>query len=88
MVTERMQEMDMSNVSVTGLGGMIARMPSVQQRVALVTGSSRGLGGAIAQRLASDGLAIAVNGLRDDAQMLAVVDEIHGAGGIAAAFTG
>jgi 3-oxoacyl-[acyl-carrier protein] reductase len=66
---------------------MIVRMPSVQQRVALVTGSSRGLGGAIAQRLASDGLAIAVNGLRDDARMLAVVDEIRGACGIAAAFT-
>ena len=66
---------------------MIARMPSVRQRVALVTGSSRGLGSAIAQRLASDGLAIAVNGLRDDAQTLAVVNEIHGAGGIAAAFT-
>jgi 3-oxoacyl-[acyl-carrier protein] reductase len=68
-------------------GGMIARMPSVQQRVALVTGSSRGLGSAIAQRLASDGLAIAVNGLRYDAQALGVVDEIQGVGGIAAAFS-
>jgi 3-oxoacyl-[acyl-carrier protein] reductase len=65
---------------------MIAQMRSVQQRVALVTGSSRGLGSAIALRLAQDGLAVAVNGLHDDAQALAVVDAIESAGGVAAAF--
>jgi len=46
----------------------------------------RGLGSAIARRLAQDGLAVAVNGLRDDAQALAVVDAIEGVGGVAAAF--
>jgi 3-oxoacyl-[acyl-carrier protein] reductase len=66
---------------------MIVRMPSRLQRVALVTGSSRGLGSAIARRLALDGLAVAVNGVRDDAHTLAVVDAIEGAGGVAAAFT-
>jgi 3-oxoacyl-[acyl-carrier protein] reductase len=66
---------------------MIARMPSLQQRVALVTGSSRGLGSAIATRLAQDGLAVAVNGVSDDAQALAVVDAIRAAGGVASAFT-
>ena len=66
--------------------GMIVRMRSGQQRVALVTGSPRGLGSAIARLLAQDGLAVAVNGLHDDAQALAVVDAIGAAGGVAAAF--
>ncbi len=66
---------------------MIVRMPLGHQRVALVTGSSRGLGSTIARRLAQDGLAVAVNGVRDDAEALAVVDAIEGGGGVAVAFT-
>jgi 3-oxoacyl-[acyl-carrier protein] reductase len=70
------------------LGGeMIVRMASGHQRVALVTGSSRGLGSAIARRLAQDGLAVAVNGVRDDAEARAVVDAIGASGGVAVAFT-
>jgi 3-oxoacyl-[acyl-carrier protein] reductase len=53
------------------------------QRVALVTGSSRGLGRAIALRLARDGHAVAVNGLHDDGQGLAVVNEIRAQEGVA-----
>ena len=42
-------------------------------RVALVSGSSRGLGAVIARRLARDGLVVAVNGLHDDDELAAVV---------------
>ena len=45
-------------------------------RVALVTGSSRGLGAAIAARLAQDGLAVAVNARRGAER--AVADAIGG----------
>ena len=41
-------------------------MELAKRRVALVTGSSRGLGRAIARRLARDGLAVAVNGIDED----------------------
>jgi 3-oxoacyl-[acyl-carrier protein] reductase len=54
------------------------------RRVALVTGSSRGLGSAIAARLARDGLAVAVNGLHEDA--LEVAGAIRQAGGVAEGF--
>jgi 3-oxoacyl-[acyl-carrier protein] reductase len=54
--------------------------------VALVTGSSRGLGSAIARRLALDGFAVAVNALHEDAEAATVVEAIERAGAIAAAF--
>jgi 3-oxoacyl-[acyl-carrier protein] reductase len=66
---------------------MIARVPPAQQRVALVTGSSRGLGSAIARRLGADGLAVAVNGLHGDGLAHEVVSSIRDEGGVAEAFT-
>lgn len=55
-------------------------------RVALVTGASKGLGAAIAVRLAAAGLTVAVNYLRDRMGAEDVVAQISAAGGIAAAF--
>jgi 3-oxoacyl-[acyl-carrier protein] reductase len=65
---------------------MIGRMSMGQQRVALVTGSSRGLGAAIARRLARDGLAVAVNGRDGDAQIQEVARSIGADSGTAGAF--
>ena len=63
-------------------------MPPVTGRVALVSGSSRGLGRAIAERLAADGLAVAVNGLHDGDRIDEVVAAIRARGGTAEAFAG
>ena len=58
---------------------------NTQGRVAIVTGSSRGIGAEIAKRLARNGHAVIVNyaGSRDEAE--AVVNAIKSAGGKAAA---
>jgi 3-oxoacyl-[acyl-carrier protein] reductase len=55
-------------------------------RVALVTGSSRGLGAMIARRLARDGFAVAVNGRTRDEQVDAVAAAIRDEGGTAEGF--
>ena len=58
----------------------------MRRRVALVTGSSRGLGSAIVRRLASDGLAVAVNGRPGDPLVEQVVRAVEEDGGVAGGF--
>lgn len=58
------------------------------QKIAIVTGASRGIGAAIAKRLSLDGFAVVVNYATSQEKAEAVVQEIHAEGGEAIALQG
>jgi 3-oxoacyl-[acyl-carrier protein] reductase len=55
------------------------------KKIAIVTGASRGIGRAVAKRLARDGFVVVVNYLSNAAEAEEVVAELKGIGGDAVA---
>ena len=55
-------------------------MSGTRRRTALITGGSRGIGFGIAERLAREGYALAINGVRPEADVEGSLDELRALG--------
>ena len=67
-------------------GAGIGRSDLLRERVALVTGSSRGIGASIARALGAHGATVAINYLSNQELALAVAADVEAVGGRAEAF--
>src|ERR671928_1295990 len=63
-------------------------MSANSRRVALVTGGSRGIGRGIAESLAESGFDLAINGVRDEAEIGDVMQALRNRGATAHYFQG
>src|ERR1700694_1673317 len=72
-------------MSIRLLQGEAAMSKKLEGKIALITGGSRGIGAAIAKRLAADGASVAITYAKDASAASAVVKAIELAGGKAIA---
>ena len=70
------------------MNGATAENGSGRPRVVVVTGGSGGIGGAVARRLAADGMAVVVHYAGSAAKAEAIVESITAVGGTAVAHSG